>query len=99
MLPVLCFNRAEAGLEAVDAAGLALGRGGEQRLVPLPALDVPQVHSADVADVEWRDAAEEERAQERRHERYARRLFVHLWEAAVEAEDLRAGEALRNQSN
>jgi hypothetical protein len=55
---------AELGFEVCEA-GLASCGEGDEVIVPSAVLDVPEIGTADVADVDWRYLAEEYRREER----------------------------------
>jgi len=72
-------------------------RRGSKRyelLVPACGFYVPEVHAADVGDVDWSHFAEEEGGEEGGDEGDARGTGVGGGVDAGEAEDLGAGEAL-----
>lgn len=62
--------------------------------MPATILDVPQVGSAYVSDIDGGDFTEKDGSEERGHERDASGRFVGFGVFVVEAKDLRATEAL-----
>lgn len=85
---------AELGAQVGGGAVLAARGEGEQRLAVLLVGHVPEVHAADVADVEGCDAAEHEGGEPRGDEGDAGRLGVDLGFVLAEAHDLCACESL-----
>lgn len=63
--------------------------------MPGAGVHVPQVRAAGVGDVDRRNGTKQQRGEEGRHERHARRGRPVVREALAEAKDLRAAESLR----